>query len=376
MTGTELYKWDGINNPEKVIDLNSSMQYQFSSEPTGLSAVDGKLYFCAFTDALNYDFLVYDPSTTLTQRVKDADPGFAIPDNLLYLDYMSAIGNSLYFSTYYQNGDQQIQVYKYTPSTKSLTRTGEIGTYYSAYGYKQLGGLIYFINYTHDGRELWAWDGIHQAYRVNQLTDILWFEEYNGMLYFMAKQYSNLPKALFRYNPVNQKTEIIEMPADFTGGVESTMLKSYAGKIFFYAGNAIWSYDGINKPSIAYKGDVTYGYEMCVSGGILYLNGSDRINGQELYAYYEAPASVSTIQQKIISIYPNPTTCSWNFDLSSLKENDLQLIITDVTGRIVSKQQINVERKITLVAPAPGNYVYYISDANGNALQTGKLQRL
>jgi ELWxxDGT repeat protein len=376
ITGTELYKWDGINNPEKVVDLNTTSIFD-GSIPTCLSAVDGKLYFCAYTDNQRFDFMVYDPLTNLTERVKDIDPSFVIPDNLLQLSYMSAIDNSLYFSTYYQNGDSNMQVFKYIPSTKNLTRTGEIGANNGAYGYKKIGSYVYFINYTRAGKELWAWDGVHQAYSISQFADMSLPEEYNGMLYFAATPHFPLLKGLFHYDPVTQKTAIVEMPKAFNG-INYSTLKAYAGKLFFCSDRALWRYDGINKPEMITKDDITYtGYEMCVSGNILYMTGGELAVGEELYAYYEAPTSVNTVtQQTPISIYPNPTTSSWNFDLSSFNQNNLQLIITDVTGRVVSKQQVNNDKKISATAPVPGTYLYYVTDDAGTAIQSGKLQKL
>jgi ELWxxDGT repeat protein len=379
VTGTELYAWDGITPPHLVVDLNSTSTT--GSKPKGMSAANGKVYFTA-TDDLSQDHLyVYDPANNTTEKVVDNNNSFFASDGLMR--NMVSINNMLYFLGYY-NGfpNNGREVFKYDPLTKTLTRNGDGSYSNDISSFTGLDDYVYYVksSYTISG-ELWGWDGIHQPVKLSrELTHVSKPAVYNGKVYFSAQYLSNPIAQLYSYNPADNKINLVQTPIDCRGEVYG--MTAYAGKLFFTLQYDLWSYDGINTavkikqpPKELTYYDIQFG--LCTAGNILYLTAFTGGPSEELYAYYEAPTSVNTVtQQTPISIYPNPTTSSWNFDLSSFNQNNLQLIITDVTGRVVSKQQVNNDKKISATAPVPGTYLYYVTDDAGTAIQSGKLQKL
>ena len=83
-------------------------------------------------------------------------------------------------------------------------------------------------------------------------------------------------------------------------------------------------------------------------------------------------SGIKTIDNKnIISIYPNPATSAITIHQSSPSTNQ-QLIITDVTGREVYHQAINISTQTTIDISQLSNGVYFYQVTNNTETFRGK----
>lgn len=92
----------------------------------------------------------------------------------------------------------------------------------------------------------------------------------------------------------------------------------------------------------------------------------------------EYPSSVEGVSSSMgdVNVYPNPVSDVANFRLNLNKASDIELVITDITGRIVaSEQRSNLsgkqELKINTSTLPSGTYLYKVS--TDDDVRTGKL---
>ncbi len=78
---------------------------------------------------------------------------------------------------------------------------------------------------------------------------------------------------------------------------------------------------------------------------------------------------------KIVKFYPNPASSYITFDLQKNHQKGLTLSVYSFLGKKMHEAQ-NVSEKTTVSVTDynRGMYVYYLTDANGKVIDTGKFQ--
>ena len=370
----DLYSWDGSGTPALV---HSFITGHLRGNPQSFITCNNRLYF-AYKDSL----WMHDPAMNVTNQL----------GNMLFFDAPVAMGNKVYFT----GADEQIDIelYELDASNNKIQLLADLvpgSRSSSPSALSIIDNKLYFVaGLPAGGAELWSYDGVNPP---SQLTNFSAGTEMISTSGFSSFPLTELYGSIYFgvYNPNTQKHSLCNYT--LSTGITNTIpygklsanrlikdIMRYGNKIYFSGGNAsrisMFTYDGTNPPKEFF--DFIDGWPVRIDD-TLYISSQKMSDskGYEPYKYYDPTLSVAEVPFAMqCPIYPNPTTSSWNFDLNSLKEDNLQLIITDVTGRVVSKQQVNSDRKISATAPAPGMYLYYVTDNAGTAIQRGKLQRL
>ncbi len=122
---------------------------------------------------------------------------------------------------------------------------------------------------------------------------------------------------------------------------------------------------------------------MCVK--ILMKNAADTIvdgdtlNNESCVMFrVEHPSSVNGLTNNIstVTVYPNPVSDVANFGITLNSTTDIELVVTDITGRVVAREQRSnlsgkQELKINTSTLPNGTYLYKVSTRDD--VQTGKL---
>jgi hypothetical protein len=93
------------------------------------------------------------------------------------------------------------------------------------------------------------------------------------------------------------------------------------------------------------------------------------VQGQESRGPNPDPAG------KIVKFYPNPATSYITFDLQKNYQKGLTISVFNFLGKKVSEtQNVNERTTVQLTDYTRGVYIYYLTDATGKVLDTGKFQ--
>jgi Subtilase family/Secretion system C-terminal sorting domain len=89
---------------------------------------------------------------------------------------------------------------------------------------------------------------------------------------------------------------------------------------------------------------------------------------------YSNTISIISAGEKNILLYPNPAkrTAPIQYILKNTIDH-YKLDIIDMQGSVISRYNINISGSITIPKAASGMYIYKLTDANNNKIETGKL---
>lgn len=152
--GIELWRSNGIDMPSLAADINSGPGDSF---PTELMALDGKLYFKAYTPSTGYELFVYDPVLDAANLVADIYSGTndSNPWSLIVFN------GKLYLSSYTPASGQELFVYD--PVLDEVNLVADINSGDSSYPGKLTAfrGKLYFSATTSaTGYELFVYDPV------------------------------------------------------------------------------------------------------------------------------------------------------------------------------------------------------------------------
>jgi hypothetical protein len=78
---------------------------------------------------------------------------------------------------------------------------------------------------------------------------------------------------------------------------------------------------------------------------------------------------------KLLKFYPNPATSYITFDLQKNYQKGLTISVFNFLGKKVSESpNVNERTTLQLADYSRGVYIYYLTDATGKVLDTGKFQ--
>lgn len=212
----------------------------------------------------------------------------------------------------------------------------------------------------------------------------LTYAYYNNGIYFIGGAGTSTTTChLHSYNPVTKTlTNHVTMNQLLQGNnfiVYNDRLFYNADEHFMYESGSTHTHLSALNPAII----TNWAFESAVINNRLYYSGATNKTGVdlELFVLYDTTLNVRTITKSSISItlYPNPTTQDAYLDVKLKEAQTMQVLVTDIRGRIVynSKAQLYSTGSHTINLPVqqlpPDAYVYRIADENGMLLQSGKL---
>lgn len=391
-SGFELYKWDGNTAPTLAYDVRPGM---IGSSPAELTVLNGKVYFVAETPLYGKELWVYDPVTSIASLAADIFPGTTdgYPQGLIVFN------NKLYFQARSSAYDYELFMYNPISGTTMAVadiNTGINGSYPNSF--EVLNNKLYFsATTTAQGSELFSCD---TSNTVTRLTDInpngggsLYGTEskhaigmLNNKLYFAVVD-SPIGQKLYQYDPISGMSTMISAinsgPSISHTNV-AMHFSTYNGKLYFEAddgvhGYELWVYDGINPPTMVidlYPGALGAGAAfMTIYRGELYFTatGGDSIS-TELYKLGSGSSGIiKTNSNTDIKIYPNPAKDKVSIEWNSNHTTTALVIVTDVTGKIVSKTTVEANGKAEVNFWQLQKGIYFVTIESDGSRQTQKL---
>lgn len=233
VNGFELWKYDGVNPPQLIVDLFPTS----SSYPQRGYVFNGNLYFTAFTPAYGTELWAYDGVNPPTM-VMDIFPGAlsSAPN------YFIQFNNKLFFSA--NDGTHGNELWEYDGIT-SPTMVADIDTSVSlSSNPKELivyNSILYFsANDSIHGTELWQYNGVNSPSMIEDLYPGTVSSEpenltiFNGHIVFGAK-YPQIGEEIWRYDGNN-----IQLIADLAPGPANSIFGTHQilnNELFFAASN-------------------------------------------------------------------------------------------------------------------------------------------
>jgi len=362
-TGRELWKIDGLTgNPVLAADINPGIG---SSNPYGLTEVNGTLYFAANDGTSGYELWKIDQSTGIPVSVTDINPA----SEFVYFSQLTNINNTLYFST---DGPKLWRIDNSIGNAvrvKDVSSGSEVSLAFGS-NFKNINGTVYFIgNEATTGRELWKIDqSTGDAILVKDInlgsgsSDISELTEVNGTVYFRANDGITGLEAWTIDNSTGNAVRFKDIFPEY-GFSNISIPQDINGTLYFVATNSttgreIWRIDNsTNEPVLV--ADINPGasssnpFELTEVDGVLYFAVSfDNNNNDELWA-------VSLTERSNIL----PVTVDDNFTTNEntpiiISATTLLTNDTDADGDVLSITAITQPGYGSLIDNNDGTYTY------------------
>ncbi len=390
-TGTELYKYDGKNFPQLAYDINPG---QPSSGAILHAFHDNKLYFSAIDGSGPQAWLYSLDVKTYALKQLTGLPGS--PFNGVG-GYAIIYKEKLYTECYVDGYEMALCAYDIKKDEMELIADiDKVGNRLFINNFSIINGDLYFQASTQqEGTNLYRYDGSNPPENFTEslipgpastvsFGHSLTYAYYNNGIYFIGGAGTSTTTChLHSYNPVTKTlTNHVTMNQLLQGNnfiVYNDRLFYNADEHFMYESGSTHTHLSALNPAII----TNWAFESAVINNRLYYSGATNKTGVdlELFVLYDTTLNVTTITKSSISInlYPNPTTQDAYLDVKLKEAQTMQVLVTDIRGRIVynSKAQLYSTGSHTINLPVqqlpPGAYVYRIADKNGMLLQSGKL---
>ena len=322
-SGTELWSTDGTEAGTMIVrDIAPGTQsqinteYPLSSNPLGMTNLNGTLYFSADDGQNGRELWMSDGTEAGTRMVRDIAAGEApyYYDGYYYGIYPSASNPSrltafdgkLFFTA--DDGSNGIELWvsdgteSGTQMIRDINPDGNAFYIYDSDPMLVMNGKLYFAaEDTNYGKELWSSDGTEAG--TNRVRDIregtlngissLYIAELNGQVYFTADDGSS-GSELWKSDGSESGTTLVanidgastgSFPRDFTVVDDQLYFSAFTAS----NGREIWESDGtaigtvpleqINNGSSSASPEDLFAY-----GDTLLLTATDGTNGREIYA--------------------------------------------------------------------------------------------
>lgn len=200
----ELWKVSG-SSAVRVKDIRTNG----SSNPSGLTAYNGKLYFSAMSNTDGAELYVSDGTEAGTIKLKDINPGStgSVPR------YFTVSGSNLYFSAFSATGEELWKTNGTSLGTVQVKDIRSGAAHSSPMQLINVEGKLYFTaNDGVNGRELWKSEGTSATtVMVRNLhptgdAGISQMTNFNGTLYFKAENGTSLGRQIFLSNGTSAGT--------------------------------------------------------------------------------------------------------------------------------------------------------------------------
>jgi|GEM_PF-3463370 ELWxxDGT repeat protein len=298
ITGKEL--WYTTGNPAATFRYYDAYPGGFSGSPSGLTAVDDKLFFLADNSFAAGDLYVSDLSTNTTQRVFDfAGRGTALSTNTSRSP-MVRIGNNVVFAAENGNGPDLWISDGTEGGTRVLLDNPEVsfGAYTPQF-FVSVGDYVYFKDeIPGQGIELWRTDGTTEGTILTKDLNSGFFDSFalpsyihahQGVLYFNAKgdvvgSIRSTGFELYTSDGTPEGTVLVADISEGTSDSDPNNFVSVGDQLFFFAddgtnGQELYvltgppaipplSVDNVSENSVRCSGQSNGSLDFTVSGGV------------------------------------------------------------------------------------------------------------
>ncbi|APY10564.1 hypothetical protein BWZ22_04630 [Seonamhaeicola sp. S2-3] len=273
-----------------------------NSNPANLFTFNGKIYFAADDSNgsntpggadLGKELWVTDGTEAGTTFVKDLRTGSSSSSPSGFFEY----NNTLYFSANSGSGNVLFS----TDGTESGTNTTGHPFVFNPI---ETGGLIYFV-LTTDSNKLYQFDGSNISPVTNNGTGTeavigANFTVFNNkLLCYMdySEDEPTIGRELYEYDPSTGLFTLIKDVDTGTGDSSISNFTLVGSEVYFEADNALWKTDGTENGTVAVdKASNLAGINNLFAwNNVLYFEGDDSTNGDQLYAYNPATDTVTQI---------------------------------------------------------------------------------
>ncbi len=382
-TGYELFRYDGTNPPVLVTDLVSG---SVGSEMTPMALFNNKLVCIGKTAAAGRELYMYDGVSAPV--LYDINPGTGDSYPTDFAEY----GGKLYFDA--QNAASGYELFAYTPATNAVALAADIiaGTGGSTPTAPQvLGNTLYFMATTAaNGSELYSYNG-SSATRLTDLnpgagSGVTTFRVYQNKVYLGG--YTGTGNGqLHVFDPANGTTALA-YTLNPSGNASPVLVSVYNSKLYLLAttpttGYELWATDGTTTMMLP---EVDAGRRSSFNsvsfreynGSLYFCAGDSATSGFEIYKITTASSGVQSVRfGGSATVYPNPTADAAQLALELTSAQTVSVALTDVTGKRVYESAPVACPSGRTMLPLPmhalsaGTYLYSLRDAGGTLLQSG-----
>lgn len=370
-----------------------------------LSFIPAKIVMGAFKNTIAYTTMTNDSMMALVK----INPQSIIPDTLLQLPPHTLVreiipcNDRIYITTFYgyHPNPTHFDLLCLYPTTNTIDTICTQNLQQGFTGNKIVYGndLYFFFEDVQFGHELYKHDGITSPIRLTDLNPgpthgaslntINKISIYDNKVYFSGCVGIDVHQ-IAEYDILSKTTHFA--PSSKYPHLFPKDIVSFNGKFYFTGGSSqtgseVFVYDGANPPELLADIEPGYGSSMPSylihyknKAELLFVATSINTIQRELYVYRDSTVSIEKSNSNIAAtLYPNPTTQDAYLDVKLKEAQTMQVLVTDIRGRIVynSKAQLYSTGSHTINLPVqqlpPGAYVYRIADKNGMLLQSGKL---
>lgn len=324
---TTLYVFDGVNAPEKVVDIYPNSGLVSLGRPANLTIFEDKLFFQA-SEGGDITFFSYD--------------GISAP----VAEFIN------FYNGQYESGGFPIHNNKMYGIGETTLSNAETRTIYE---YDGVNAPVLVGNNLLAGHN-------HYASAINPKTIF-------DVLYFSVAPKAGSGGTFDRWeydlaNPagVGSDTSVDKLSSNPIVSNGFAYLSGDGGS----AGIELIKTDGVNRTvltDINPNGDSFANYAIIYPlDDQFYFLADDGVTGFELYEY-SLTVGLTKIENKAINIYPNPVQNELFIDLEETQIT--QMAIVDISGKIVQSVRNNSARSINVSNLNPGFYLLQIQTKNG-----------
>lgn len=370
-----------ILHPNGQYNLIEDLSPNFGSDPRYMTTLRDKVYFVAYDSNRRERLYEYDDKSG---KVEDIIKGqYSGIRNLITFQ------DRIYFSMF--NTSTGVELYTYDPKLKIFWRLSNMNL--SGSDILQISinknKLYYIISYKPTPYQyplaIYEYDGIH-APSILPNSTVYGKQQYSMTVYNDAIYFNPIrPFAdnLLRYNLLNNNMEYFPD----TKLKEFKYFTEYHGKLYLHAFDndigktSLYYYDG-TQPIVDLNLPVQDPRDLTVFNDNLYFvaQSDDSTVGTEIFRFNDSALTIENVLSPLsdIQLYPNPTSGNIQLQFSSKENRDLEIIVTDIQGRIVytEKEQAYAGTNSTISIPCisfvSGTYICTIKDNSGRLLLTKK----
>ncbi len=373
--GSEL--WVTFGSHEETM-LVKNIGPEMIDSPSGILALDGKIYFIAYDNY--WGLWVSDGTETGTRLIKRTCPIFQYGCSV---SNVQVCGRKVYFQVFDFNLGAEL--WALDTETDSVFLVKDINPTGSSdpYSLTVFNDRLYFSadDGVHDS-ELWTTDGtLEGTYMVKDINPSglsfpNTFTIYKGRMYFSAQDGVH-GWELWSSDGTEIGTIMVK-DCNPSGNFYLDSFVAFQDKLYFRGsddtGKAMWVTDGTQEgtrkvePPIQYNANplLTYPHWMEYNNA-LYMGAEYDSAGKELWKLTSNSTAIPDYELRAFSIYPNP---AHNTIMIQGLSNKFELTIFDITGKpIISQKTDNMECIIDIQKFNAGFYFISIN-------QSGKLKKM
>ncbi len=295
--GTELWEYDGVNDPIMISDIN---QGSASSSPAALTTFQNKLYFTADNGTSGVGLWTYDGNNS-PELIVDANPGW----EYVFAGASPGVYNDkLFFGGISDNCGYEFWEYDGVGTPKFVSDINKFNEGSRPFNFLTINDNLYFNTEIYLPSSLfqiptvyglWKFDGQNRPICIDTIPDLTEMAGLNDDLYLFKTGVNG--KELWRYDNTNSPSLV---PGLSTGFDPFDLLPKwnyiieFQGKLYFRGyseeeGAELWMYDGVDPPSLF--ADIwpnengSRPHDFHVFNDELFFTCSDSTTGKELWKY-------------------------------------------------------------------------------------------